>query len=84
MVCLPLGRSVLSWSVGLYGRFYAVSSRCSLATLASFLALLPTLCLRKDLVSERAPVLIWGVVRSFGAGIARDAVLQSQFGAADS
>ena len=81
MVCLPLG--ALGTKFGLWaftGGFMLLAAGAVLATLASFLGVVAYIvCLRKDLVSERAPVLI-GVL----LGVSVLALLGMQYSKASS
>ena len=81
VVCLPLG--ALGTKFGLWaftGGFMLLAAGAVLATLASFLGVVAYIvCLRKDLVSERAPVLI-GVL----LGVSVLALLGMQYSKASS
>ena len=81
MVCLPLG--ALGTKFGLWaftGGFMLLAAGAVLATLVSFLGVVAYIvCLRKDLVSERAPVLI-GVL----LGVSVLALLGMQYSKASS
>ncbi|MEC8618867.1 MAG: DUF1499 domain-containing protein [Pseudomonadota bacterium] len=81
VVCLPLG--ALGTKFGLWaftGGFMLLAAGAVLATLASFLGVVAYIvCLRKDLISERAPVLI-GVL----LGVSVLALLGMQYSKASS